>query len=97
VDRYLRSGLALRQFSRLKGIGEQSLRTWVGKLNLQDGTTRDGTVGFVEVPSNDRRGSGASSKRGFSIHFPEGSSIEVFPETDRDLLAWLLNELRKPA
>lgn len=95
VERYERSGLSVRRFGERNGIGEQSLRNWVGKLN--SGTAVDGErfPGFVEIPSPAPMGQAVAP--GLSIHFPDGISIEVLPTTDRILLEWVFALLRKPA
>jgi hypothetical protein len=66
---------------------------------LAPGATRsgEGNPGFVEIASADPMVQAAFSTSGLSIHFRDGIRIEVFPDTDRDFLAWVLQELRKPA
>jgi hypothetical protein len=96
VERYKRSGLSIRRFCEQNGIGEQSLRNWVSKLNLGPVTADDNYPGFIEIPSTASMGpTVASPHLGLLIHFPDGISIEVPPTTDHDLLERVLVLLRK--
>ena len=97
VERYKRSGLSICRFSERNGIGAQSLRNWVGKFNSRSTTDGEGFPRFVEIPSTAAKGQVATSpSRGLFIHFPDGTSLEVFPATDRTLLEWVLELLGKP-
>ena len=99
VARYRASGQSVRRFSSDEGVGEQSLRNWVRKLELAKAVIhRHRGSGFVEiarttglVPAK-RMGAGAEPAAGLGlvIRLGNGVSIEVRPGTDRELLAWVL-------
>lgn len=101
VARYRASGKTARSFSASEGIGEQSLRNWARKLKGRRAPPTGRTEGFVEIAevshlsSHRGEGFGKAAKSGLVIRLESGLRIEVQPDTDRDLLGWLLSLLRQ--
>lgn len=101
VAQYRTSGLSCRQFSVKNGISEQSLRNWVRKLDGRNTTLHNRTSeGFVEIAAKPNKiksldGNGRNGTDGLVIRLGDGLRIEVLPETDRDLLEWVLTLLRR--
>ncbi len=100
VARYRASDLSYRRFSAKEGISEQSLRNWIRKLEGLDPLDDSSSEGFVEIAAepNKTRSLDGNEQRGTEgpvIRLGNNLSIEVQPETDRALLAWVLSLLRR--
>ena len=103
VENYRSSGLTVRHFCTSEKIAEQSLRNWITRTEKNSGSELD--HGFVEVRPNrapEKRDISRPSsldlsglRHGLTIRFPEGSSIEVYPDTDRSTLEWVLSLMAK--
>jgi hypothetical protein len=101
VARYRTSDLTYRQFSAKNVISEQSLRNWVRKIdggNAANGNRTSNEFVEIGVKPDQRRaldGNVHKGTDGLSIRLRDGLRIEVQPETDRDLLVWVLTLLRR--
>ena len=100
VARYRTSGLSARRFSADEGVDEQSLRNWTRKLDGQRAIQIRRTTGFVEIGGASRpnpltdEGFSPAGGDGLVIRLGNGVGLEVRPETDRELLAWVLALMR---
>ena len=99
VARYRKSGLSVRRFSTDEGISEQSLRNWTRKVVGPESIHERKDTGFVEIVRTgqpgplDGNGLATAAGAGLVIWLESGACIEVRPETDRDLLGWVLTVL----
>lgn len=103
VENYRSSGLTVHRFCKSEGIAEQSLRNWITRTEKSSGSEMN--HGFVEVRpirAPDKHDISrpsfldlSSLRHGITIRFPEGSSIEVYPDTDRSTLEWVLSLMAK--
>ncbi len=104
VGNYKSSGLSVRRFCREEGIVEQSLRNWITRTEKRSDTDH----GFVELQQPAMLGGRVTAdeggfpfsnmgdqRHGLAIHFPDGTSIEVHPDTDRSTLEWVLALIAK--
>jgi hypothetical protein len=100
IERYRESGLSVRAFCSNECLAEQTLRNWIGEAQNQQQINQ----GFVEVSSVSKRVSkmmpegnpvkAFSQSYGVLLHFSGGVSIEIYPDTNRDTIAWIVEMLR---
>jgi len=100
VENYQASGLTVRQFCLAENVGEQSLRNWNKRIMGGSESNPDVAHRFVEVRSATITGrqearkeqphDPSSQRNGLIIRFPDDTTIEVHPDTDRHTLAWVL-------
>lgn len=99
VARYRTSGLSMRRFSADEGVSEQSLRNWTRKLDVPRSLHARRGTGFVEIGEAARAGLHEGEDQcvaaggGLVIRLGNGMGIEAGPQTDRELLAWVLTFL----
>ena len=90
-------------FCLQEGIPEQTLRNWIGKAKKN----QNGNQMFIEVPSVvevlskrklvQRPEISLGQTQGLLLHFSNDISIEIFPDTDRDTAAWIIEMLQRRA
>lgn len=100
IERYRASGQSVRRFCGMAGISEPGLRYQIKKLEGKERLLETEAAGFVEIrkPGMDSPTGGQSRSPayragqvgGFSIRFGKDAIIEVYPDTDRQTLEWVL-------
>ena len=101
VERYQDSGMTVRRFCQEEGIIEPSLRNWITRIRSES----ESVHGFVEVQAAttiDRHGSAEApildppaNRHGLTIRFQDGTAIDIHPDTDRNILEWVLTLMAK--
>ena len=96
LERYRNSGMSIKQFCSEAGLVEQNVRNWIKKAEFQFEQNQS----FIEVVSNSAIKpfrnqtydfKNLETKRAMKITFPQGISIEVYPDTDQAMLTWVLD------
>jgi hypothetical protein len=106
VENHRSSGLSVRRFCKDKDIGEHSLYNRIKRIDNVSCSKTGETYGFVEVqPAGTRaKKSSHGKERIFDtqgrnpeliIRLPDNAAVEVYPETDRGTLEWVLNLMAK--
>ena len=99
LERYKNSGMSIKQFCLEAGIVEQNLRNWIKRSEFHS----EHKQGFIEVVSNPTNPSFYNQKRNIEtsvkkialkILFSHGISIEIYHDTDREMLAWVLDHFQ---
>ena len=106
VRSFSASGMNVHRYCLAEGLGEQSLRNWVKRIN---GTSKQAihypAVGFVEILPGREHTVRPTAKAGPSlpttdgcglvVRFPGGISIDVQPGTDMTTLELVLGLMGK--
>lgn len=98
--RYCDSKMGVRQFCFKEGIAEHNLRNWIKK----SAHCTNQKSSFVEIPSTLFTESRSITSKNYTayttrknsvvIHFAEGTSIEVFPDSDPTTVTWIVAMLQ---
>lgn len=100
LERYRNGGMRLKQFCLEEGLLEQTVRNWIKKTELQ----AEQKQGFIEVFPNSRNILFHNQKNdiqtpvqkvALKLFFPQGIQIEIFSDSDRQTVAWVLNLLER--
>ena len=106
VENQRSSGLSVRSFCKDKDIGEHSLYNWIRRIDNGTCSKIGEAYGFVEVQpagTKDKK-SGHRMGREFDtygrnpeliIRFPDNAAVEVYTDTNRRTLEWVLHLMAK--
>ena len=106
VESHRSSGLSVRRFCKDKDIGEHSLYNWIRRIENVSCSKTGETYGFVEVQPAGTRANKFSHRMGrkfdtygrnpeLIIRFSNNAAVEVYPDTDRGTLEWVLHLMAK--